>query len=341
MCRTRTPAPVRQQSPALSSEGIRSDLGQSGVARSVALSHRLTHVAEGHIREDPGDILLSSIDTPWAGFSLERHAVSSGQEKRLYWPTPRLGLVGAGSVCMEERDIRQGEHQFIAGKNCVTIWPGGYESASLTWSGRAEIIDVEIFSNGFRGSAEFDFRCVELEVQRGIQDPHLAALVLAMKAEVGSGCPSGRIYGESVSIALAAHIVARYSVVGKSPGASRGRLSWSVLSRILDFIQANLGRDLGVEEIAALANTSPSHFIQKFHSSKGITPHQYVKQQRIVEARRLLTEDGLSIAEIAIAVGFANQSHFTESFRQIVGTTPKLYREQHQGVRIRSAGAIR
>ena len=90
----------------------------------------------------------------------------------------------------------------------------------------------------------------------------------------------------------------------------------------------NLDSDLSVAELATLAHLSPSHFVQVFRQSVGMTPHQYVKRQRIAKAKRLLAEGHLSIAEVALAAGFANQSHFGEAFRQLVGATPKRYQER-------------
>ena len=142
------------------------------------------------------------------------------------------------------------------------------------------------------------------------------------------GAPPGRVYGESISIAVAAHIAARYAVSTQQPLTSTGGLARRRLSRILDFVLANLDSDLSVAELAALAHLSPSHFVQVFRQSVGMTPHQYVRRQRIAKAKRLLAEGHLSIAEVALAAGFANQSHFGETFRQLVGATPKRYQEQ-------------
>ena len=139
---------------------IRPNLGPKRMDAPNPALQRLSHFAE-----DAGAMLFSRTPSPWAGFRLERHSLSPGREKHLYWPTPRLGLVRAGSACVEERRTEQGDHRFIAGKNSVTIWPGGYQLAILGWSGRAEIIDVDILSNSLEVSAEFDFRCVELAAQ--------------------------------------------------------------------------------------------------------------------------------------------------------------------------------
>ena len=60
----------------------------------------------------------------------------------------------------------------------------------------------------------------------------------------------------------------------------------------------------------------------------GISPYQYVNQQRIEKAKKSLKQQNEAIADIALECGFANQSHFNKVFRQYVGTTPKKYREQ-------------
>ena len=80
------------------SKDIRSDPGLAGAERFRGPLRRLAHFADGRIQEDSGDILVSSSSSLWAGFHLERHMVSPGCEKDVYWPTPRLWLVGTGQI---------------------------------------------------------------------------------------------------------------------------------------------------------------------------------------------------------------------------------------------------
>ena len=77
-----------------------------------------------------------------------------------------------------------------------------------------------------------------------------------------------------------------------------------------------------------MVGLSSSHFARAFRTSVGISPHQYVIGQRIGEARRLLAARRLSVAEVALALGFADQSHFAEAFRKATGTTPGRYRQE-------------
>ena len=65
----------------------------------------------------------------------------------------------------------------------------------------------------------------------------------------------------------------------------------------------------------------------------GIAPYRYLMQQRVERAKQLLKQQAvkqqiLSISDIALDCGFANQTHLTKVFRQITGTTPKVY-QQH------------
>jgi transcriptional regulator GlxA family with amidase domain len=60
--------------------------------------------------------------------------------------------------------------------------------------------------------------------------------------------------------------------------------------------------------------------------STGITPHQYLIQQRVERAREMLTHTNLSLSEVAYAVGFSDQSHLAHHFRQAFGITPGRFR---------------
>jgi AraC-like DNA-binding protein len=57
------------------------------------------------------------------------------------------------------------------------------------------------------------------------------------------------------------------------------------------------------------------------------TLNVYMTEQRIERAKKLLSETGLRIADIAPRTGFASQSHFTSTFRKLVWTTPKAFRD--------------
>jgi AraC-like DNA-binding protein len=59
-----------------------------------------------------------------------------------------------------------------------------------------------------------------------------------------------------------------------------------------------------------------------------VTPHQWLIERRVDTAKRLLKNDDLPLAQIALACGFANQSHFTRVFKLATGCTPAAWQRR-------------
>jgi AraC family transcriptional regulator len=169
---------------------------------------------------------------------------------------------------------------------------------------------------------------LELTSQRGIGDPQLLHLGLALRAELTAGCPGGRLYGESLATALAVHLVQHYTACPPPLPSYHGGVPKARLRRVLEYIQEHLDCDLPLAALAAVAQMSPYYFSRLFKQSTGLSPHQYILQQRIEWAKRLLADVRLPIAAIAYRVGFPSQAHLTKIFRRWVGTTPQQYRQR-------------
>jgi len=108
---------------------------------------------------------------------------------------------------------------------------------------------------------------------------------------------------------------------------ANGGLSGYKLRLVKEFIDAHLEDDLGLAEIAAVANLSQFHFARAFRKSTGLTPQHYLMERRIERAKQLLAKDELPIVEISLLTGFKNQSHFTTLFRRFTNSTPKTWRD--------------
>lgn len=105
----------------------------------------------------------------------------------------------------------------------------------------------------------------------------------------------------------------------------RGGLTPTQLSRVLDCMEANLQRRVGLSELAALAGVSVSHFCHAFKQSTGVAPHQWQLDAKIRRAQQLLSQGDKSLAEIALDVGFVDRSHFTRTFHRNVGVAPTAW----------------
>ncbi len=167
---------------------------------------------------------------------------------------------------------------------------------------------------------------VELVMHRGQNDPLIREILLALKVELEAGCPSGRLYGEAMGTALAVHLLKTYTTQKLTTFQFEHGLPQHKLTQVLEYIQAHLERDIRLPELAALTGISQYYFCRLFKRSLGVTPHQYVLQQRIERSKRLLKQKNLALADIALMCGFKNQSQLTTVFRKTTGATPKSFR---------------
>lgn len=101
------------------------------------------------------------------------------------------------------------------------------------------------------------------------------------------------------------------------------------LSRIKRYIYGNIGEKIQTADLARLCNLSESHFYQKFRESVGVSPYQFVIDERIKVASKMITESNQSITEICFNLGFSSQSAFTNVFRKKTSMSPTEYRQNH------------
>jgi AraC-like DNA-binding protein len=104
------------------------------------------------------------------------------------------------------------------------------------------------------------------------------------------------------------------------------------LDSILAKINENISKPISVESLAAESGMSVSNLQRMFMKTIGVRPGQYMVQQRLNAACRLLENSKLGINDIALASGFCDQSHLTKLFKRKRGVTPGEYRRQHRSI---------
>jgi|HubBroStandDraft_2_1064218.scaffolds.fasta_scaffold00652_15 AraC family transcriptional regulator len=159
------------------------------------------------------------------------------------------------------------------------------------------------------------------------RDPQIEHIGWALRAEMESGYASGRAYMDGLATGLASRIVRNHSSLARPSRATKAAMPGRKLKVILGYIEDNLGRDLGLEEIAGVAGLSVSHFKSLFRKSLGVPPHQYLIRRRVERAATQLRKGRTPIGQIALENGFCHQSHLALHTRRVLGLTPQELRE--------------
>jgi AraC family transcriptional regulator len=135
---------------------------------------------------------------------------------------------------------------------------------------------------------------------------------------------SDALYLESLCL-LSAIEMGRYAD-GAAGAEQDDTLDRTRASRTQELIEANLGREISLGELARAAGLSRFHFLRSFKRSTGETPYQYVLRRRIETAQTMLREQAMSVEAVAAAVGFSSSTRFIRAFRLKTGVTPGTYR---------------
>jgi AraC family transcriptional regulator len=173
---------------------------------------------------------------------------------------------------------------------------------------------------------ESGFVIPELQARETINDPILRSLVQVLLHEKNEGFQNGALFVDSVGTAFASHLLHRYSVSPPSRQNSIGGMAPSALRRCKDLMEAHIESDIRLGDLARTAGVSSSHFIRSFRKSTGQTPYQFLLHQRVKRAQFLMRDSRVSLTEVALASGFADQHHLARVFQRVTGTTPSSYR---------------
>jgi len=105
---------------------------------------------------------------------------------------------------------------------------------------------------------------------------------------------------------------------------STARESLPRMLAVRDYLHAQMGRDVGLDELAAFSGTDRFRLTRQFTKAFGQSPHAYLVRLRLRAARKLLAA-GMAPAEAATEVGFADQSHLGRWFQRAYRLSPAAY----------------
>jgi AraC family transcriptional regulator len=175
------------------------------------------------------------------------------------------------------------------------------------------------------GETAGSLRCVA-----GVRDEVIYQIGLSIISAMTNETASGRMFVETASATLAAHLLQTYGESGghKSLEPTTHRIDHAKLRRALDYISANLDEEITLAQLAQVAGVSMFHFARTFTRAMGVSPSRYVSRMRLERAMAEIAASKLSLAEIAFRARFSSQPSFTRAFYRAVGVTPGEYRTQ-------------
>lgn len=150
-----------------------------------------------------------------------------------------------------------------------------------------------------------------------------------MLAEHRTREPNSALIARSLLHALLCTIIRDYAAFTSH---TRGQplITWRI-RRALEILDSDQNvQSPRVAELAEKVGLSESGFRERFKAEMGFSPHEYILNQRITEARRRLTETNDDITHVALDLGFASSQYFATVFRRRVGMTPGEYRKRHK-----------
>lgn len=277
-----------------------------------------------------GSPVLSSDPKKWDGFLFEVHHVDDGQENcDLKLPHTIVGVhLGQPTrVEVEENGVFK-EKVFQPGD--VSLVPAGIRY-SIRWADPAEFMIISLGTELLNRASQTATGepNPKLRILWCHRDAFITETLHNVRMAVQQNRPVDHGYVETLVSSLAMHIVRNCNQkTGRSYSANGRGLSQNQLDSVIEFIRNSPYQDITLNTMAASARLSPFHFARMFKLSTGLSPHQYVLKRRLEIGAEMLANPDLSIAEIALDLGFADQSHFTMHFKRAHGIAPAAYRRQ-------------
>lgn len=280
----------------------------------------------------PHSSLLSSHEAGWEDLTLEHHfverswetpSIKYAQHTIIIHLNPKTNLERKLDSCRKDYHMSTGDIAIVpAHVNHRVVNKGQCEGLYLA-------LDTQFVAN--IAHETINPNSIELKPTFIQSDPLVYHLGLAIKSELETDRFGSRPYVESLTTALAAHIVKKYSTHKVQLDRYNDGLSRYSLKQAIEYINGNLHSQLKIAEVATTLGMSPHYFSRLFGQSMGLAPHQYLTQRRIEVAKQLLKNTNLPIIEITAEVGFNSQSHFITLFKKHIGITPLKYRKEFKG----------
>ncbi|MFE0025984.1 helix-turn-helix domain-containing protein [Amycolatopsis sp. NPDC059021] len=230
----------------------------------------------------------------------------------------------------------------VSGHAMMEARNGGRATRFMWTPGQLELkIPGESVLNRYRGDGAM--RSIQVHIPRGTVETVVAELgghtvdYEAMAASVAAGDPlveeavrtigflgeADDLYAESAAAFLTTHLLTRHA---RPSGEQTMTREDARVRAAVAVMRDRLADPITLADIADEVHLSVFHLVRVFKEATGVTPYRYLSRLRIEEAKRLLHDTDLAIAQIAVRCGFASPGALSAAFLRHTGARPSVYR---------------
>jgi AraC family transcriptional regulator len=277
--------------------------------------------------------LMTSRELGWSNISAELRSHPQGIIASYSAGDTELMLLlrGRSRITREVGAIRQTSH---AAPGMLWLTPAGSREEFIEVSAPLPealhvFLPATLFSSRILGVDGHRVDIDSLRYEGGFRDPLLELMLRSLLMEMQAPTRYGALLADGFASTLAARLIHKYAGLNcdSSAASSAGQgLDPRRLRRVREFIDANLERELHLDQLAQVACLSQYHFARAFKKATGSTVRQYLTRMRLERARELLAANESPIADIAFQCGFSSQANFTKVFVRSLDISPGRYR---------------
>jgi AraC-like DNA-binding protein len=258
---------------------------------------------------------------PWCGL-LRRPA-----------PTPAGRGILSPSVCL----LVQGEKEMLVGQQVLRYGPGSYVQAGVAMPVSGQVTRASQASPYYGIRIDLDPREVAaLVLEMGLRlssdqaDPPAVSVERADDAMLEVFVRLLRmldrphdlpVLGRLIKQELIYHLVSAPGGATLSGGVAGGQRERGV-GEAINWIRTHYNEPLSIDALARTVHMSPSVLHRRFKAATVMSPLQYQKQIRLLEARKMLMSGGAEAASVAYEVGYESPSQFSREYRRLFGAPP-------------------
>ncbi|HET6552794.1 MAG TPA: AraC family transcriptional regulator [Dyella sp.] len=164
-----------------------------------------------------------------------------------------------------------------------------------------------------------------------IDDPVIRHLANCLIPSLHAGNHVNQTFVDHMLLAMRSHLVRTYGGARQvKPAPQYGLAPWQE-KRVKELIAEHLCDGISLAELADNCGLSLSYLARGFKRNTGATPHQWFMTKRLELAIKLMRDPDLSLADVALSTGFADQCHFTRMFSAKIGVSPGAWRAGRAG----------